>query len=252
MSNLPVLYSEEERALLAGVDFGIAGEENLEDGDVGMPPRLRISQPNRPIRVGDEEVTPGNILNSLTGQMWERIEFVPVMFLSRTRVMWPEKFDAESEPLCVSDDGDVPSRGTEPMPGPCATCPMAQFVDGARPRCAVQRNFIVWIVETGEPVILTMQSTAIASAKQLTALAKGSGIKRSITMATTKLRDSRGSWYVPVFMRGAALPASLILEIAAVRDELKNLVVRADVERAEFVDEFGDQDAAPVLDDIPF
>ena len=39
--------NEELELMLAGADLSVAGEENLREGDIGMPPRLRISQPNR-------------------------------------------------------------------------------------------------------------------------------------------------------------------------------------------------------------
>lgn len=232
MDSQMVVYSEEERALLAGLDLGVEGEENLNAGDIGMPPRLRISQPNRPIELGDTEVTPGHIVNTMTGETWEQVGIVPLVFLPSTRVMWPAGFDANSKPECVSNDGEYPDLAredlTNPQQGPCATCPMAQFVDGGKPRCNMQRNFLVWLVDNNEPAILTMQSTAIKEAKNLTALAKMSGIKKAIVLATRKVKDDRGSWFVPQFIRGDALPIQTILALVEAKAELANLVITAD------------------------
>lgn len=231
MSEL-ILYSEEERALLVGLDLGVAGEENLNTGDIGMPPRLRISQPNRPIQLGDTEITPGHVVNTMTGETWERLDIVPLVFLPSTRVMWPEAFSESSKPECVSNDGENPDLTREdlanPQPGPCVTCPMSQFVDGGKPRCNMQRNFLVWLVGNNEPAILTMQSTGIKEAKNLTALAKMSGIKKAITLTTRKVRDERGQWFVPQFIRGDVLPVQTILLLVEARNELANLVITAD------------------------
>ena len=235
-SSAVAVITDEERALLAGLDLGVAGTENLEKGDIGMPPRLRISQPNRPIKIGDGKAAPGSIVNTLTGEQWTKLELVVVVYRPHTRALWPEPFNANDKPLCVSDDGVHPTRGDEMMTGPCRTCPMAQFVDGKKPRCADQRNFLVWLPDIGEPAILTMQSTAIKEAKQLTALAQTQGLKKTVTMTALQIEDSRGTWFVPRFSKGRPLPVKEILEIVEIRDELKNLQTFADTERIEYDD----------------
>ena len=237
MSSEMVIYSEEDRALLARLDLGIEGEENIESGDIGLPPRLRISQPNRRIEIGGEEVDAGLIVNTLSGETWNQVNIVPLVFLPKTRVMWPERFSADSKPECASDDGKHPNLEredlTDPQRGPCATCPMSQFVDGNKPRCTMQRNFLVWLTDTSEPAILTMQSTAIKEARTLTSLAKMSGIKKAIVLATRKVNDDRGSWFVPQFIRGDALSVETIIMLAETKKELSNLVIMADTDRQE-------------------
>jgi len=235
--NALTVYSKDELAILNELDLMPAGMGNLEAGDVGMPPRLRISQPNRPVTIGGEEVTPGNIVNTMSGESWDSVAIVPIVFLPRTRVMWPKEYNADNAPECVSNDGKLPDLAradvTNPQPGPCATCPMATFPEGGgKPRCSEQRNFLVWLVEAGEPAILTLQSTAIKEARHLTALAKTTGLKKAVKMTTVKVKDSRGSWFVPQFSRGDALPVESIMALAEARDELRNLVINADTEAA--------------------
>ncbi len=228
-------YSAEELALLDSLDMRVGGEENLEKGDVGMPPRLRISQPNRPIEMSGEAVEAGRIVNTLTGEMFESLEIVPIVFLPRTRVMWPLKYGADNAPMCVSDDGNFPSSDrdvSDPQSGPCNICQMAQFVNGDKPRCAMQRNFLVWLVNEQEAAILTMQSTAIKQARHLTSLAKMYGIRKSIIVDSVLVKDSRGSWYIPVFSAGKKLAIRDIVQIAEAKSDLLNLVISADVDDA--------------------
>lgn len=233
----------EEKALLAQLDPADllpAGMENLEPGDTGMPPRLRISQRNRPIEVGDGEAEAGSIVNSLTGEIYDQVEIVPLVFLPRTRVMWPETFSADNDPMCLSDDGHYPSRTSEmrnvtkPQAGPCEDCPLAKFTDeGTPPRCKMQRNFLVWLVEQGEPAILTMQSTALKAARQLTTLARTQGLRKSIVFATREVKSDQGQWHIPAFVKGHRLDTSELLELVEVRGELQNLIVGADIDAAE-------------------
>lgn len=251
---LTVAEQEAQKALaqLDPSDLMPAGVERLEPGDTGMPPRLRISQPNRPIKIGDDKVEPGLIVNTLTGQTWTDLDVVVLVFLTKTRVMWPLNFSADNVPECLSDNGEYPAEPsdvrqmTKPLAGPCDECREAQFgADGDAPRCKKQRNFLVWLVEQKEPAILTMQSTALRAARHLTTLARTKGLRSSVLFTTTSVEDNRGSWVIPAFTAGRRLTASEILELVEVRGELQNLVVGADVELVE-VEEAPDEPTEPM------
>ena len=261
MANDLVMYDEKDKELLESLadELRVGGEENLDVGDIGMPPRLRISQPNRPIEVGGKEIDPGIIVNTMTGEHWSDVEIVPIMFLAKTRVMWPESYNADNAPECLSDDGNMPvaSNGrkvTDPQPGPCATCPLSQFGgNGEKPHCSMQRNFLIWLVASAEPAILTMQSTALKEARKLTSLAKMQGLKKSIRFTTVKCKDARGSWHVPAFSRGESLPILEILRLVEAKKELANLVIAADT--ADEMTERGSKEwVVPMSeeDEIPF
>ena len=259
-SNELAVFENEEQALaaLANLDLNVAGEENLQSGDLGMPPRLRLSQQNRPI----EGTTPGQIVNTLTGAVYDSVEFVPMVFLPTTRVMWPEAFNADNQPVCVSDDGQRPlkdmARVTDPRSGPCQECLYAQFCeDGTPPICKAQRNFLALIVsgQDYEPVILTMQSTAIAAAKQLTSLAKMAGLRKSIVMGTKRIDSDKGTWFVPVFVMGSKLSTQQVLTAVDFRDDLKNLVISAEVVAENGDSDTSDAPTAPMRDEdieVPF
>ena len=262
------LAVQEEKALMARLaelgGTGVAGLDNLRPGDVGMPPRLRISQQNRPIELGgDAEAQPGTIVNSLTNEVHQSLEIVPLVFLPRTRVMWPDAFDTGNDPLCISDDGDHPLPADSPrvmtnrQPGPCAECVYSKFGEnGEAPPCKLQRNFLVMTIgDKVEPAILTLQSTAIASAKQLTSLAMTQGIKNAVTFTTQKIKSDQGQWFVPAFAKGRALTPAELVDVAEQRNDLKNLVISADIE-SHATNGFSDAVDAPIteeeMDAIPF
>ena len=264
---LAVVEQEAEQALAAllAQNSGAllpAGIDRLEPGDTGMPPRLRISQPNRPIKIGDDTVEAGLIVNTLTGQTWTALDIVVLVFLDKTRVMWPTAFSADNDPVCLSNDGKRPAEAsdmrkmTQPQAGPCATCPSAKFGENNKaPACKMQRNFLVWMVEEGEPAILTMQSTALEPARNLTTLSRTKGFKASITFVTRLVDDTRGSWVVPAFTTDAKenkLKASEQIAIHNACAELANLVVGADVEVAQDEGEAFTEPSTEPKEEIPF
>lgn len=257
---------KEYELMLVDADLTVAGEENLRDGDIGMPPRLRISQPNRPIEVGDDDASPGSIVNTLTGEIYQNgLEIIPLVFLPRTRVMWPPGFSTENDPLCASDNGEMPRAPTaervlrDPQQGPCNICMYARFNEdnGSAPPCKLQRNFLVMVLngDRPEPAILTLQSTNIAPARQLTTLAKTQGLRKSVRFVTQETKTEKGCWFTAAFASGRKLTARELVSLVEAKNELKNLIITADV--AEEAYENGHQtssDAPDIREDerIPF
>jgi len=271
MTEETALTIQEEKALMARLQelggMGIAGTENLEQGDIGMPPRFRISQQNAPIELGgDEEAPPGTIVNMLTKEVYQSLEIAVMMYLPTTRVMWPTPYNAGNDPLCISDDNknplppDSPRKMTNRQPGPCATCPFAQFGElGEAPACKKQRNFLVLnLGETPEPAILTLQSTAIAPAKLLTSMSLAQQSKKkqnAILLVTQKIKNDFGQWFIPVFAKGRELTLKEQVEFAEQREDLKNLIITADIEVHD-ANGFNDDPAAEYVEEemeaIPF
>lgn len=263
-TDLTVQKEQELKAYLAQANLAVAGTENLQPGDIGMPPRLRISQDNRPIMVGDNKAPAGSIVNTLTGEIFkESVEIVPVMFLPRTRVCWPDVFSADNQPLCASDDGEYPATANDARAlldlrsGPCTTCQDARFSDESTPpRCKLQRNFLVWLVEQKEPAVLTFQSTALTAARELTMLGRMQGLRKTICFTTQSVVDNRGNWRVPVFCKGRKLLLEELATLVKVREELRNLVISADLVQDEPSEDETSTDApADVVKgeiDIPF
>lgn len=234
--NALALTEEQALALLDPADLLPAGMGNLEHGDSAMPPRLRISQANRPIAIGDTTAPAGSIVNTITGEVFSSVEIVPLVFLPTSRVMWPATFSADNDPRCLSDDGKVPFVGnggrivTDPQAGPCNTCPWSKFGDDAPPPCKRQRNFLVLLLDSMEPAILTMQSTALKAAKHLTTLARTQGLRKSITFIAREEKSDKGQWYVPAFVKGRKLTNAELLAVVEEKRGLENLVITADIE----------------------
>lgn len=254
---------EQALALLDPADLLPAGMDNLEHGDTGMPPRLRISQANRPIMIGDESAPAGSIVNTVTGETFDRIEIVPLVFLPPSRVMWPANFSADNDPRCLSDDGKFPFTGnggrlvTDQQSGPCEVCPWTRFGDDTPPQCKRQRNFLVLILDSMEPAILTMQSTALKAARNLTTLARTQGLRKSVVFVTRLEKSDKGQWHVPAFVKGRKLTTTELLAIVEAKGEFANLVIQADIESVG-VDstEYGSQGEIPgepgSKDEVPF
>jgi len=200
----------------------------------------------------------------LTGEVYQHgVDIVPLVFLPRTRVMWPDQFDAGNDPLCASDDGEYPALAgdnrtlLQPQRGPCDSCPFSKFSDeGTPPRCKMQRNFLVMTLNGDpSPAILTLQSTSLEGARQFTTLAKTQGLGKSVKFTLRRVSDDRGTWYVAAFAKGRKLEPSEILALVEARDELRNLVITANVEeRANGVshDDIPPQHSDVDGDAIPF
>ena len=173
--------------------------------------------------------------------------------------MWPATFSADNDPRCASSDGDTPDESSDirtlkdPQKGPCADCPSARFTDDGPPACKLQRNFLVWLVENGEPAILTMQSTALKTARHLTTLAKAQGLRKSIVFTTQSIKSDQGNWFVPAFTKGERISNDALLALVEARNEMENLVIQADVS-AEMREENSEQhtESDGTDEDIPF
>lgn len=250
---------EQALALLNGMDLTPGGMENVKREDVAQPPRLVISSQNRPLQTADgTEVTPGHIVNLMTGQDYgTTVAGVFLRFMSDTRVMWPSQYSADNDPECASDDAVWPSQSsaqrplTNPQKGPCESCPMAQFgPNGEAPRCQRQRNFLVWLIDSEEPVLLTAKSTGLKFAKTLTNLAVSCNVRRSIWFTTQKLSDERGTWYVMAYTQGDKLPPKLSLDLYELKNSMADIVITADTEREAQAN--GADPAPPVDDEVPF
>lgn len=248
---LTELSDAEIEARLAALDMRPGGSDDLTAADLALPPRMRVSQPNRPITLANgEDAPPGTFVNTFTGEvLGTTVETVLLAFLDDTRVMWPLKFSTDNDPECASDDAARPSAPTDfrpltnPQVGPCASCPFAAWGDEESPRCKFQRNFLLWLTESEEPAILTVQSTALKPAKTLSTLGVRAKMRQTVYVSAMEMKDDRGNWYVPVYTKGRRLDARTALFLHGEKDALKDIVIRAD---ADAIDgEYSVVDTAP-------
>ncbi len=227
-SNLPALPVDPTDLTLDALQVG--GLEFLTPDSIGLPPRLAICQPVSPIVTGDGvEVPLGSIVNMLTGEVWQSVEFVVISFAPNQRAQWPRPYSSDNMAACSSSDGVNPDGGTQPQRGPCATCSLAQFgPDGAAPLCSLSRNFIVYMLGDQSAAWLRLSGTAVKIARQLTQLVMQGGLRYTVRMTTTRNKSPKGSWFSPVFARGVAVPpqyapalATALRDVQTINDMIK-------------------------------
>ena len=214
------------------------GGENLEEGDAGQPPRLKLCQNTTP----DAPAESGQFFNTLTGETFDAIEVIPLLPLVSTRIEYFRPYTKGESPYCASDDGKMPRESTERRQlqnrkdGPCATCPAAQWGDPEVPGgkripsiCVRQRNFMVMIRKSGDMAQITMQKTGTPSARQTTALMIAAGIRKSMFLTSKFVQNDSGDYYEPIVTGGGLLPTAELLRVIELRGEVDRLVKSGEI-----------------------
>jgi hypothetical protein len=217
------------------------GGENLEEGDAGQPPRLKLCQRTTP----DTTAEPGQFFNTLTGETFDAIEVIPLLPLASTRIEYFRPYTKGEAPYCASDDGKMPRETTERRQlqnrkeGPCETCPSAKWGDPETPGgkripsvCVRQRNFMVTIRQSGELAKVTMQKTGTPSARQTTALMIAAGIRKSMFLTSKFVQNDSGDYYEPIVTGGGLLPTAELLRVIELRGEVDRLVKSGEIKVA--------------------
>ncbi len=188
-------------------------EEPFDDGlgeinqDDLIIPRLKVGQSQSP---GD---VAGKLFIDVTGDTTDQIELV-LLKLNKSRVLFPEKFSKDSEPLCRSQDFVVPEADNDkisPMAETCAKCAYAKWSKddtgkGKPPRCNEVWNMLVLDFETYIPAWFSLKSTALKPGRKIISMLKLRGTAKKIPAWGFKFTvnvDTRsgdgGTSYIPVF-----------------------------------------------------
>lgn len=176
-------------------DRAMMGLDDLDKEDMAMP-RLRMVQPTS---TSFNDAQPGTIHNSITGVAVKEFTAV-VLRVSRGRVCWPEKYRSGEDPLCASDDGLLPrqeySNVYDHGQG-CTACSMAEWgPNGEPPKCNLAYNYLVLVIDTEMPGVISMTRTSVKTAKQLNTLVSTYNIKHAIRFyASDKITGETGAWY---------------------------------------------------------
>ena len=138
------------------------GTEEITSEDITMP-RIRLLQ-DQSTEVKAKEAASGKLKHSLTGEIYESLEFIPIA-MHKSRIM----FDIDNRsgaPLCRSNDTKIGSDGTK-----CSECDNATWKDNKPPICNMIFNYL--IIQPKEigvvfmPSILSLMKTSAQAALKL-------------------------------------------------------------------------------------
>lgn len=213
--------------------FEVAGAEALDRSDIVVP-RIRLRQPTS--KFGSPQ-NAGQFHNNLTEQFADSIEAV-VLRVSKGRVMWPEAFSGDNDPLCASDNGVMPRDGnglSDKQPGPCVACQYAQWSpDGTPPRCALVYTYLCADRNNDDmPFLISATRTSVKAAKRWNSLLKLFGIRKSVRITSELVSGNQGQWYELKIEAGKTLTTDEIRRYADMARSLAAVEMSVDTEPEE-------------------
>lgn len=202
--------------------FTIPGMEHVTPGELRVPV-LKLVQAQSKIDGAQDHL--GEWHNSVTGEFLSSPELL-IIGVAKGRVMFPETYSADNEPMCGSDNGrnpradyigkeirtitfdekGDPKKKLVVIGGPCADCPFGKWTEDAKgnskpPACNEVATF-AGLGQDGLPVLLQIKSTGMRAASNLKTLIATHGIRRSIVLGSTRESNDSGTYYVPAFFAG--------------------------------------------------
>jgi len=243
---------ENEKNLTAAVPFNVAiyeggdtGLEEIESGDLIIP-RLNISQPTTP---DIEQDKVGKFLINVTGDDYDTMN-VAIVKLTKSRILFPEKYKRDNEPLCRSHDFKTPAddiEGATPMDKTCElipgdkknhVCPYANWgSDNTPPRCQETWNFLLVDLDSYIPMWFSVKSTALKPMRKIvSAISMICKAKRlpmwamSFNINIEKIVNDSGTFYVPKCTKPEILSEDEIVNMTDIRTDLLDVDIKDAVE----------------------
>lgn len=246
----------EERLPVAAPDHFDDGLGELDSSDLIIP-RLIVAQANSPV----PEDAKGLLYCEVTGDAHEEMRLA-VIKLTKSRILFPEKYSKGNEPLCRSYDFKSPAddiEGTKPMCDTCELlpgdkkkhkCEYANWGSGSTPpRCNEVWNLLVVDLESYLPMWFSLKSTALKPVRKIISAAKMRSAAKRIpvwgfafdVIVETRQGDS-GDSYVPAFSNLVELDPHDRANMDIIRDqlageEIKNVDVEYSGSSEEGIDE---------------
>ena len=138
-------------AAFDGIDFG-TGVETRDASDMSERlPCINLVQNTSKIIGRHKELRGGQFVLEKDGDVVfakDKMNVV-VITVSRSRVMWPATYGANSRPLCRSFDGQTMAQGGC-GDGACARCRYAKWEQGVGSQCKAKYTAVMMDKETGE------------------------------------------------------------------------------------------------------
>lgn len=226
------------------------GLGELDAGDLIIP-RLSITQPTTP-DIAAEHV--GKFYVNVTGDFEERMT-VAVIKLTKSRILFPEKYKRDNEPLCRSHDFKSPANDIQGATSMCDTCGLLPLAPGEKkakhkcsyanwsagnepPRCQEVWNLLIVDLESYVPMWFSLKSTALKPTRKIvSAISMISNAKRipmwalQFDMTLFKEVNDSGTFYIPVYSGLVALEKDDADNMTAIRQQLANVDVKDSTEQ---------------------
>ena len=225
------------------------GLEELDAGDLIIP-RLTITQPSTP---DIDTANQGKFCINITGDFHDNMR-VAMIKLSKSRILFPEKYKRDNEPLCRSHDFKVPANdipGATPMCDTCGLLPLAPGEKNAKhkcayanwgadnepPRCQEVWNSLIVDLESYMPMWFSLKSTALKPFRKIvSAISMISQAKKipmwgmGFNMTLEKTVNDSGTFYVPAFSGLVALDKADAENMTAIRQQLAGVDIKDSAE----------------------
>lgn len=221
------------------------GLEELGAGDLIIP-RLSITQPTTPDIANEQQ---GKFCVNITGDYQDTMR-VALIKLSKSRILFPEKYKRDNDPLCRSHDFKMPANdipNSEPMAASCGlipgdkkkhVCEYANWgADNTPPRCQETWNLLIVDINTYMPMWFSVKSTALKPLRKIvSAVSMICQAKRlpmwslGFDMAIEKTTNDSGTFYIPTFSGLTNLTPEDAANMDAIRAQLVNVDIKDAVE----------------------
>jgi len=202
-------------------------------------PRLKVGQKQSP---GD---VAGKLFIDVTGDMVDEMQLV-LLKLNKSRVLFPEDFSRDSEPLCKSQNFITPETSDKftTMADKCSECTYGKWAKSNSgkqkpPRCQETWNFLVLDFESYMPCWFSLKSTALKPARKIISMLKLRGTAKRIPAwgfkftvnVDARIGDS-GDSYLPVFSALQELSTEDRRSMDLIHDQLAGETVEPDTPNA--------------------
>jgi len=219
----------------------------LDSGDLIIP-RLIITQKTTP---GIETENIGKFFINLTGEFFNSMRLTTLK-LTKGRILWPNEYDKDNEPLCRSHDFAYPAddiQNATPMASSCGllpgdpkkhVCPYADWTLDKKgkpkpPQCSELWNLLVLDLDSYMPMFFTVKSTGIKPAKKFYSAVNIIGKAKNIPMWNQEFTinlmvanfDS-GPAYIPSFVGPKQLSAEESEVVNSIRYQMADVDMRTD------------------------
>lgn len=199
----------------------ISNPEEITEANVMKfrAPGLQTVVPSDLILPRKQLVQPASTFSQEAGKIYDNIDEIAVDSITVIpldyrggQVLWPEKYNKESEPRCASDDGIMPRAGME-FSGPCSSCPMSKWRYNADtgeedlpPECGNTYNFKVMDPQDGIPAQIGFKGKSAAMGNKLRTFMIKNGYRYAVKLFTKFHDDNKGKYYTLEYARAQELP----------------------------------------------